>query len=943
MERAIIEPFTRLKSRILRELPSKKLVGDIVISPDEYMLLTDYLKIVHMSISKGLYTISVDPVLAVALVQIGINHYDSNYWSHLAAELNVGAVSNNHRNKLGDTLRKTLRQYQLPHFGPSDLVKTILMHGFVSRHYADDLFNFLFAFYRLDLERDITRYDRTLMNSLMEAMSRNDNTGRTYYLVQHTADAVRANLRGSKIRIRRLLRLIDRCFWEQIVPANSSNRLSQCFITWKEKSAAFSQEYGKYHGGTGSGHGSRSFSSPHFKCDFSGLSFRLHLPTQLIRFENEQDVYWRVINAGNSRKIVVELYQGVTGYKTSEINLSLDPSSLHQAFELELMCGQTRLRRYKIPANTARFFTKSGQGLQSDNLPNGEVYAVTHHDDTLVSEAYVDNERRGDLCLWFFDFEEGDIVRLPDGTYLSVGKQVSEGLLQRGRVTGAYGISEESQIPLYKRPPVVFIRMLPSRATGTLVLVNDNQHRLFDGRTTVVDINDRSGEKGYIINLVDYGCTTDGVYRAIIDVPNDRTIRQWNFTMIRSFGYSFEDAPYIFCPRGSIRFADGLKVRASAFAEQLSGENLFNFQIDPTQDHIDFTATGDSDDILLRIYVPALKWQFDNGPWQIGKPSELWHTEFPQVIRVKYPDDSIVLSLDDSSDDATFEQSMRFTKLKERHLFECDVKRFRSWFGRAVPVRRIYLDLPGNRQEFISVATKSVMATVLIRGDFTKGLLLGDFNILGRAEYFTDILIDGSLVLEKIPIQNGKIEVPLKLRSGRYEAVVYESEGDDTGFGSGVYLPVGRYTNELLNPADLSGRSFKIRFIRTTETGLFTLNLGSDYSVSGLRRPEDSDSATYYGRMSVTGLDSRASSSFSVRVDFPDLERLNQAYIALQDGDEYIEFLYDYKRRALVKDEDSTLHRAERYRRYTPLYDEYVFIVDFVEAGQRAHQVAGFA
>ncbi len=69
-------------------------------------------------------------------------------------------------------------------------------------------------------------------------------------------------------------------------------------------------------------------------------------------------------------------------------------------------------------------------------------------------------------------------------------------------------------------------------------------------------MGDRSGETGYILNLSDYGCTEDGLFNVAVDVPNDRTNRFWQFVLINGISFEFEDAPYIFKSKGTIRFME---------------------------------------------------------------------------------------------------------------------------------------------------------------------------------------------------------------------------------------------------------------------------------------------------------------------------------------------------------------------------------------------------
>ena len=632
MPRPVLTPFARLKRRILRELPKRKLVGDVVISSYEYTLLLDYLRNVYRGIVRGSFSACEEPVLSVALVQLGIKHYDGNYWSHFAQEVGVNAIPNQHRMVLSSCLTRTLNAQGKAMVEVGHFVKNVLLHGFVSHHYTDDLFNFLFAFYRLDLERDIARLDRDMMQSLMEVMTRDDNTGRTYLLKKQTAEAIIANPIGSKIRIRRLLRLIDNCFWNGLLPVNSLNRLSQCFIRWQENSADFSVEYGKYHGGGSEGSRAKSFSSPCLMHNASTGRFSLVLPTQLIRFEHDTEVYWR-INAGeNSRSVAVDLFQGVTGYRTGETAMDILPRDIFKDYDIELMSGENRLRRFRIASDCARFFSNSGLMILPRSLPTGDVYAFTLPEKLISSEALIDSVHASTLTLHYFEFEYGDVLRLPDGTPLSIGKRIEEGLLPRGRIAGAYGLNGEAeQLTLFSQPPSLLIRMSPTKSAGTRIIVMDKHFRLADETATIINLDDRSGETGYVISSRDYGCTVNGTYTLFVDVPNDRTTRYYEFALINGFNASFEDAPYTFVPRGTLRFADGLTVEHDPRTEKVPKENAYNFEIDASADAVEFVV----EQLPVRLYVPVLKWQFDDANWQVEKPGEVWHSDFPRTICLK--------------------------------------------------------------------------------------------------------------------------------------------------------------------------------------------------------------------------------------------------------------------------------------------------------------------
>lgn len=936
--RRVLSPIEILLRRINREFSKKRLIGDIAIKDDEFDLLMARFRVQYTLLKNSSNHIIIDNAFAVALVQIGIKHYDSRFWPHVAKELGVETLPPNHTTWFGESFYRILVKNDKLRLERGEWVNNILMHCFVSDFYTENLFNFLFAYYRMDLERDILRNNRGMMNSLVETILRNDNTGRTYWLVRHTSDAVHMNTKGAKIRLRRLLRLIDNCFWEQITPINSSNRLSQNFLKWYKNSNDFNLEYIKYHGGNYARRGKKSFSTPFFQCDFPRGVFNLNFPTQLINFAYSDDVYWVVAYGETEKRLNVNLYQGVTGFKTEEIYLELQASKLFSEYNIMLMCGDSKLRRFKITADDIRFFDKNGDFIHTEKLPSGEVLSFSQIGATPVSEAIVDSERVGDLLLSYFDFQYGDIIRLPDGKPVSIGKKLEEGVLPRSRIKGAYSLNDEGeQIPIFNKAPALLIKMLPYRTPGTLIQVNGQNFRMFDKDTVVVDLDERSGVKGYIINTSDYGCSEDGIYQLLIDVPNDKSRRFWEFTVINGFSFEFEDAPYIFSPRGTIRFADKLRIIAERGSKKLHNENAFNFEIDPDSDDILFSFLTDSVMIPLRIYAPAFKWKFDNGKWQIEQPSEIWHSEFPTMIYIKHPDDSLTICMDDEGNYETQEQAQSYNKLKEKHLFECDMTRFKSWFGRETAMRRVILHFHEYNKEFIRVVTKSTAMSCIIRGDYENNILIGDVHIIGKARYYADIRMNDSKLAEKVMINQGQFKLQIELVSGKYNIDIFEAEDDDTGFGDTCYFPIAHFEQDLLNPNNLCGKCIELKRIRNYQESSFYLNYR--FTIENLSYSDELNRHYYIGMMFVdnsTSKDGRLVAAYPVNVNFYDTDKIKHIKLSFLDDEEPDVFLYDSKRKIIVKEENRDLHYTERYRRYTPLYeDEYFFTVDFVAPSNR--------
>ncbi len=938
-----ISPLEKLQKRILKQFITKKFIGDIPITEEEYELLIEYFKAGYNTLISSCSHNIIDPMFATALVQIGIKNYDGNFWGHVAKALGQDRIIANQQTWIAHSFIDTLKRHNKLILDEKERVNNILMHGFVSDNYANDFFNFLFAYYRIDLDRDINRIDKDSMDSLVEIITRNDNTGRTYWLVKQTADAVRANTRGCKIRIRRLLKLIDKRFWENISPINSANRITRLFNTWQENSKEFEIEYNKYNAG-GSGGGVKRFSAPFLKCyDFKLPLFKLVLPTQLVKNECAYDLHWSVYIGDSQFDINTHLYQAVTGYKTEEVSMELSREDLFSPIIVDLLSGENKIRTFKIKDDCIRFFDKDGDYVRDDSLPRAEVYSFTKAHEVVLSDALIDSIPRGDLLLSYFDLQYGDIIRLPDGKPVSIGKKIEEGLIQRGKVYKATVIDGDSNLPIYITAPSVLLRIPKTKTNGTMIKINSRNYRMFNKQTLEIkaiefELSDRSGDIGYQINLADFSCSIDGIYEVTIDVPNDRTNRYWKFALIKGMKYEFEDSPYIFKGKGTISFGENVNI-VTAYSEnvgKIKDENKFNFTILPNETDILFDVAVKNAILKLCFELPVLNWSFDDGEWQIEKPLELWHSNFPTKISFAFPEDKIRLSMDEQidNDDSDEEQSMEFVKSKEKGIFQCDVTRFKSWLSREQSMRTVYIDLPSKHIPFFNVVTRSVVISSTIKGDFDNYELVGEFDIIGQATYYADIEFNNKVVAEKVILEEGTIRIPSELNSGNYKVTLFEDEEDDTGFGEQNYLPLAEYYCELLNPQDLQGKTIKIKHIKKNEDNQFAMQLNCDYKICGLARSSD-NSNKYQGKMVVEGTFGNTIATFPASIEFYDLNKLKYAYVTFLDTqyneDDFL--LYDNERYHIVKEEQKNLPSAVKYRRYEVLYPEdYVFEVMFINS-----------
>ncbi|NCB42794.1 MAG: hypothetical protein EOM59_09260 [Clostridia bacterium] len=936
MKSRVITKQDKLMCRISKLFDKKKLIGDIVINDDEYEMLIGYFRERYKAITtSGLHRVN-DPIFATALVQIGIRNYSGNYWTHVEAVLELEKLSQNQRNYITSAFLNTLKLHNKLLLNNTEFVNNVLMHGFVSDYYANEMFDFFLKYYLLDLERDLARNTKEMMDNLFEVIQRKDNTGRTYLLVQQTANAINMNSRGGKIRIRRLIRQMDESFWGVDNQRHPTARLSILFNKWIDESDEFRTQYNLYHGTKKKGKGSKSFSSPYMQCNYGDTTFNIVLPAQIVSFEVDGEIVWNIKSDGVVATCPTLSYHAITGYKTEEQQVCIPALSIFDKFTIELCNNGSRIKYYKIQKDDLRFFDKEGDFIyMNNNIPKGEVYAFSMIDKPLQSVALIDSERIGDLIRYCFEFEDGDIVKLSNGKTISMGKIPGEGFLKRNLVAGVYALQDEQMIPVYLSSPSLLIKIEESKANGTAIEINGQRTRLLDFETTKFDFPDRSGEIGYILKLSNYGCHQDGLYNILIDIPNDHSRKFWTFALVSNLQYEFEDSPYIFQKKGTIKFPNDLQLEpAKEKYEKNSDENSFNFLIEDDEDEVLFEHKFHNRDIVLYFKVPALKWKFGKEKWNVEKPNDIWHSDFPLFISIKYPEDAITLSLDEDldSDYEYGEHSVSCLKLKSKDSFECDTTRFKSWLGKEKTIRKLFLESNGKKFEFFNIINHSTIVSHLIKSDFIEEKLIGEFEIIGNSNYYVDvILVDTKETLaDKLRLVEGKFELDNLLSSGLYKIKVYEEETDDVGFGLIEYSVIGNFIESVINPYDLQGKSIKIRSIKNGIDGFFEQRTHRNYIIRNLTRIHPDDKHKYLGKLYVENGGVLHLYDENTSVEFFDLDMLQYAYITFFDGYDYVEFLYDTNMKAIVKEEESGLKRSVRYRRYNSIYPEdYVYLLEF--------------
>lgn len=186
-----VDNFSALYNKIVREFPYIKLLSEIDISDDEYKLLCVYFRKKYLQIRRDIGKSVVDVIFSVALVQIGIRNYDGNFWKQIDNVLGI-KVSLSQRTWIGGTLSDTLIAFGKPLFGKQEYVTNILMHCFVTQSFLLRLYDYLFQYYNIDLQRDMAGMNESDLDFLCSSI-KNPFGMRKQLLSNYTALSIKGN------------------------------------------------------------------------------------------------------------------------------------------------------------------------------------------------------------------------------------------------------------------------------------------------------------------------------------------------------------------------------------------------------------------------------------------------------------------------------------------------------------------------------------------------------------------------------------------------------------------------------------------------------------------------------------------------------------------------------------------------------------------------------
>ena len=954
--------------RIEKEFDKKTLIGDIHIDENEEVLLNRFMteKLKYI-LNNGRNSSRHNKVFAYGLVRYAMKHYQrKSFWPYFSEEYGL-TISANYQGIINAAFESIMKDNHKLYFdvdGKSNYVQNICMHAFICNNCADQLFDYIFEFWRIDLSRSIENISdgsgNDLFEILIEEIASNENAS-VQDIMLHTTMALKLNAKGCKNRIRRILKMIDNSFFDNTDYSSSSNRISRLFETWKNNpNSKYSIEWKKTAKGKTRGRREKLLSSPTITYNAALNSFELKLPKEILRYCDETEYpEWTITIGEKISKVTPILLTGKASLYSDECSMKLANSDLFSEIHILLSSEKRVYLRLTIHEDTIRFFTNNFRHTKSTDgyLSKDVSYAFIKKPyklEKIGPDNGCINDFTDEIQVYTLMCNEGDIYILPDGKAVSVGVPLSDGLVGASEIGGVVAKVDDVTYKVVKNVDRLFFKTSREKMNGTIIKIINNKKTLFSGRISESNIKEfKLDEKtkdnyGYLVALDGY-INRDGLFEIELNIPG-LNVRKYYLCYISGFWYRYDKAPYIFKDQGTIAIPVSMKNKIEEDFEVKNGEKNLSFKFAESDDKEinDYIVNRDlilnvevgGQDVVLIFDVPTLYWKFskkDN--WSYKKPEIVSVKDVPEKI---YVSGSLPLTTSTIFVNDELKDESETSPNKEGDLLYFRSVDFIEALDREKDFRELALSIDGKTYPFITVACRSIVRSSSVTGNFKKKKIFGDFDIFGSSDYSVSITRGDKNIEQDIPLIDGHFEVECEVEDGEYVVSLFEQEDDESGFGS-VSYKLGSYPVRLVDVKNLENKVLIIDNIVYKEHS-FPLNVETGYRIGKLKLLNyDSDirgkidihtwlydasdesimsEFTYYkGELTYRSPERKRLDLCDVLVIFDNDENINQILLFAINDDEAQEPIVNIMKGHLMPD-DRLLTRSERRLNSVVLYDD---------------------
>lgn len=906
-----------LQRKIQGQFTKKTLLGDIPIDDDEFGLLIKHFREKCRLFLTDRFPVD-DQLYTIALIQIGIRYYDGGYWLHVANVLNVRTLSPQQQANLSAPFIRTLKTYNKKMNSEHEYVNSILLHCFVSNHYIKNLLDYLYRFYSIDIQRDLqSEMYKPALNFLIDVIRKQEDddehmqSNRSYILRKQTIDGIRHSSKQSiSMKFRWLLKTIDHLWFGEPINQNSKSRLIKEVTHWfstselrRDVQRASSTERKR---------NERQSSSPFIHYNYKENTFKLIIPEQSFILRSNESVQLSCLVNGVQVEPDFGCRDDSTLLRTTRVEIDINNSDIFGEIHVLFVTSKGNRQFTVTTGEPIVFFDHRYNSTHIYNkkqvIIDGLMYAhMLNNTDLKVFGPY-DSETLGNTKRLNFYLGAYDYIVLNQKKLFTIKANIEDGLSEKGLVH----LATSDSLPIYNEKPLLFIRITESKISGSSICVNSRIYRLSDMEPTIAE-RYPDGSIQIILSLADV-VKESGEYNILVDVPG-LSVREYKFVYLPGFNFEFENAPFIFENLGFISFSD-----REVKGEYEGDQNVYNFEINEDTKILKFTKRYGAKEYPIVINVPVFKWSKNEANYSTRSLDQIWHSDFPYSLDVKF-NDAFRIIIDDHSEEERYITANQI----EFGQYHCDLTKFKTWlFDSEFSPVQISIEYKNRKYPFVQVHTKTEITSMSpLSYDETDKCITGHFEKYGLDNIYLSIthVQTNKEICKYILVENNDFKIKASDLAGDYLVELFTKR---KGFGE-TYTSIYRMMNRLVTN-NLEGLCFSVIGHYANErfqVSRFT----HPHRIFDVKRIEPD---IYVGRMTkvvreaINDLPTLVTKDLcKVKFKIQGIDKVGwQADIQILDEEDETDcFLYDRFNKELVVIEDPELTRKQCYVRYSDLPD----------------------
>lgn len=982
----IFSPIEKLAKKVEKQFQKKILIGDIVISEGDLIELKKHMvNELHRLNFSSSFSPHYPQLFALGIVRFAMKHYGQKiFWPYFEEEFGEN-IDVNRQWELHNVFRSIMFSNGKKYDDDTSMkIDNISMHSFVTDKCAPQLFDYLFYFWRVDLNRNIDNLrgetGKQIYKLLLEEMSQTKQNAAN--VMKHTSLAIINNKPSCNLRIRRILNLIDECYWNQTEAPNTGNRISRLLNTWMRNPKGEFQKAYQQKQRLHSVRGESLFYSPLLCVNYSANSFSIKLPRQILKGCTEDEYPHWIIEDENKiiDSITPDLLQSKIAIQTDECVIALESKYLFKKLKLTLASSVHKYVSFPIKPAGYRFFNEKGELVSYDNkyIPCGnltcfslspEFPEVLYGDE---SEIYSYENLR--VCQ--YNLTRGDILLFPDKTAIQAGEKLHDGLAGAHALLDVHVVDSACELDVYNELPKVLFKATREQLTGTGLIVKsgcgEKRFKVVDRKYYEFKLDDTLDDiYAYVIDLNDFEIS-EGFVHIHLDIPHGKWSYNYGICYLKDLHFEFVGAPYVFSEWGRIEFSKNTPILIDDDTwDQTENTNRLFFNFDKSNKNCSSKVANcrlnlyyllNNEKLKLSFDIPALFWKYEkDDEWSSSSPANILLKSIPSHMYVKGPfaftGKRTCLDLDGAT--LAEEAMISAQKVSGQNYFEFPLLQMKSWLNPDMDSCTVSIVLDGTKHHLFNVICRSKILNHIIYGDFENGIIYGKFDIEGAEQYIVNVSRKDVSIAE-VPLIDGRFEVEANVEEGKYDVTVFELEDSDDGFDDVSSFVIGEFEVDIIDKFNFVDKSIEITAIQDSNKRFKPLELFARHIVTDLNRIggydefstlnrdivgirddiELEDCLYYTGILRVVAND-RETAAFDVLLAFYDKSDISKVsilrFVYDEKYPEYQELFYNALTRTLIEREmDAGKNKFSVKQNLRILYDdEYELSIEIVNNQRR--------